>query len=198
MGPSLGDGRLVLASASPRRADLLAKARIQFEVVMPEGHEESPSPLLDPHELPLEMARAKARSVKARLGKTSSPIMGCDTIVLLDDEVLGKPASSEDAKRMLRALSGRWHEVVTGVCVIAGSTELVESEVTEVQFAPLSEDEIESYVASGEPFDKAGAYGVQGGASLFVKGLRGPLDNVIGLPVRLVRQMLAKIETVVV
>jgi len=183
----------VLASASPRRAYLLERAGIQFDVVRPGEVEQDISRTGEPREFAKALARAKARSVAC---KSDCFCLGCDTVVAIDDIILGKPTSPDDARRMLELLSGRWHSVITGVCLMhdGRGSEIVDHEESEVQFAPLQPEEINAYVASGEPFGKAGAYGIQGGASSFVTGLRGPLDNVIGLPVRLVRRMIAEIE----
>ena len=182
--------RLVLASASPRRAFLLERAGILFDVVRPDEVELGFERLHDPIEMARKTAQAKARSVASRL--PGRVVLGCDTVVAVDEHVLGKPNSTDDARRMLSLLSDRWHRVITGLCLIgsSGSDELVEHEESEVEFVPLQSQDIEAYLASGEPFDKAGGYAVQGGASSLVIGLRGPLDNVIGLPVRLVRRML--------
>ncbi len=185
--------RIVLASASPRRAYLLEKAGIVFDVVRPGDVEQDVCGSADPRELAESMARAKARSVPAR---SDCVCLGCDTVVAVDTTILGKPTSLDDARRMLGLLSGRWHRVITGVCLLDSERhkELVDHEESEVQFASLEGEEIDAYVASDEPFGKAGAYGIQGGASSFVTGLRGPLDNVIGLPVRLVRKMISEME----
>jgi len=185
--------RIVLASASPRRAYLLERAGIQFDVVRPGEVEQDVCRTGEPREFAKAVARAKARSVAC---EPDCFCLGCDTVVAIDDIILGKPTSPDDARRMLALLSGRWHSVITGVCLMHDGrcTEIVDYEESQVQFAPLQPEEINAYVASGEPFGKAGAYGIQGGASSFVTGLRGPLDNVIGLPVRLVRKMIAEME----
>jgi len=185
--------RIVLASASPRRANLLEKAGILFDVVQPGEVEQDVCRPGDPRELAKALARAKARSVAA---SQACVCLGCDTVVAVDDTILGKPTSPDDARRMLELLSGRWHRVITGVCLTNAvrHKELIDHEESEVQFASLEGEEIDAYIASDEPFGKAGAYGIQGGASSFVTGLRGPLDNVIGLPVRLVRKMISEME----
>lgn len=183
----------MLASASPRRAYLLERAGIQFDVVRPGEVEQDVPRTSEPREFAKAVARAKARSVAC---KSDYFCLGCDTVVAVDDTILGKPTSPDDARRMLVLLSGRWHAVITGVCLMHDGQhmEIVDCEESEVRFAPLQPEEIDAYIASGEPFGKAGAYGIQGGASLFVTGLRGPLDNVIGLPVRLVRKMISEME----
>ncbi|HUT03342.1 MAG TPA: Maf family protein [bacterium] len=184
---------IVLASASPRRASLLRSAGIPFEIVQPGQVEREVDGPSDPKELAKALACAKAKSVTTGSDRV---FLACDTLVAVDDTILGKPNSPNDARRMLRLLSDRWHRVITGVCVLdAGSgRELLDCEETRVRFVRLEPDEIEAYVASGEPLDKAGAYGIQGGASSFIAGLQGPLDNVIGLPVRLVRRMLSELR----
>ncbi|MBN1591710.1 MAG: septum formation protein Maf [Candidatus Coatesbacteria bacterium] len=185
--------RIVLASASPRRAFLLERAGIPFDVIEPGDVEEGANVSGEPREQAKGLAQLKARSVAI---STPKVCLGCDTIVAIDSTILGKPSSKDDARSMLQMLSGEWHRVITGVSLIDAATgrEYTDYAETEVRFAELGADEIDAYISSGEPFGKAGAYGIQGGASSFVIGLKGPLDNVIGLPVRLVRQMLSKME----
>lgn len=136
-------------------------------------------------------AREKALDVAGSVA-AGSLVLGADTVVLVDDEVLGKPADSEDAARMLRLLAGRTHRVTTGVCLVRAprTIEALDSSTTLVTFRPLGEAEIQEYIASGEPFDKAGAYGIQGRASRFVTRIEGCYFNVVGLPVPLVYEML--------
>ncbi|HZQ90333.1 MAG TPA: Maf family protein [Terriglobales bacterium] len=171
---------LILASSSPRRAELLRNARIEFRVCPPEVVEE-----LHPGELPIHFARrmaeAKAHWVFAR--EQGATVLGADTIVTVGDCVLGKPRDQDDAMQMLRQLSGRTHQVTTGICLIGGDTELLEDETTEVVMSEISEDEIRAYVATGEPMDKAGAYAIQGMASRWVSRIDGDYCNVVGLPV---------------
>ena len=144
-----------------------------------------------PEALVMENARRKAQAVAAL--HPGSVVLGADTVVYQDGQVLGKPKDEEDARRMLRALSGKSHSVFTGVCLISaqGSAE-TRYEESRVEFVPLTEEAIDWYVASGEPMDKAGAYAVQGRASMFVSGIQGSYSNVIGLPMALVRQMLQR------
>jgi len=136
------------------------------------------------------LAQEKARSAAGLLA-AGSTIVGADTVVVIDAEVLGKPYDGDDARRMLRQLSGHWHQVLTGVAVINGipSEIRVAHETTEVKFAMMSEDEIDWYVSSGEPLDKAGAYAIQGLGARFIEGIRGDYFNIVGLPVRLLYQL---------
>ena len=149
--------------------------------IIPAKGEEKEHPELSPPELVCELSRCKAAEI-APAEEPDTVTIGADTIVVLDGEVLGKPKDTSDAARMLRALSGRSHTVYTGVTVIKGRRVLSRSERTEVRFRPLTEEEILRYIATGEPMDKAGAYGAQGFASLFVAGLDGDFFNVMGLP----------------
>jgi len=176
--------RLILASASPRRAELLRAAGIQFDV-LPADIDESVFPDKSAEHHVRRLAEAKACAVLPRAD--GRPVLAADTVVVVTGEILGKPADEGDARRMLRLLSGRSHEVVTGVCLVRHE-DLSTSEVavTTVEFAPLTEAEIDWYVASGEPRDKAGAYAIQGLASRFVTRIDGSYSNVVGLPVGVV------------
>jgi septum formation protein len=178
---------LILASASPRRAELLRTAGIPFEVVVADVDERQ-LPDEDAESYVRRLARDKATKV-ARLCP-GRPVLGADTAVVLDGEVLGKPLDAADAAAMLSRLSGRGHQVLTGVCVIdpTGPPETAVA-ATRVEFRPLSRAEIDQYVASGEPMDKAGAYGIQAGARGFIAGIDGSHDTVVGLPVALVQAM---------
>ena len=186
--------RLVLASRSPRRADLLRAAQIVFDVGGLADVDETPQPgLADPCAIVRELAERKARA--AALLAPGDRVLAADTLVFLDGEILGKPADAADARRMLAALSGRTHDVATGVAVAAldaPDTVRLRSgvDLTRVRFRVLSAAEIEAYVETGEPQDKAGAYALQGGAGGFVEHLEGREDTVIGLPIPLVRQLL--------
>ena len=178
---------LVLASASPRRAELLRAAGIPFQAVASDI-DESQHPDEDADAYVRRLAEAKAaRVASAHPGRA---VLGADTTVVLDGEVLGKPYDAPDAASMLRRLSGRSHLVLTGVCLIdpAGHTDTSVAATT-VEFRPLTADEIADYVASGEPMDKAGAYAIQGGAGPFVTRVDGAYDNVVGLPVALIQAM---------
>ena len=180
---------LLLASASPRRADLLRAAGIPFDTC-PADVDERSLPGETPRDYVTRLALEKARAVRRDLG---SVVLGADTTVVLDGRVLGKPEHPEEAARMLRSLSGRTHEVLTGVAVKHGGLEFVDVASTRVRFLPLTEEEIAWYVASGEPEGKAGAYAVQGLASRFVERIEGSYSNVVGLPVSLVYQLLRQV-----
>ncbi|MBZ5582646.1 MAG: Maf family protein [Acidobacteriia bacterium] len=173
---------LVLASQSARRADILKQAGIPFTVRAVEV-DETPLRHEKPEDYVQRLAAAKALAVAAG---PDDVMLGADTTVVLDGDMMGKPADAEDARRMLTALSGRRHEVITGIC-LRFPTELVRDwSATAVWFAPMSEREIEEYAASGEPMDKAGAYAIQGLASKFIEKIEGCYFNVVGLPVALV------------
>jgi septum formation protein len=177
--------RLVLASASPRRAQILRALAIPFRVAV-SGADESLEPGEEAAAAAERLARAKAAAVAAR---EELPVLGADTLVVSDGQILGKPESEEDAARMLRLLSGRAHQVVTGVCLHAGGAAHSGVERTSVTFVPLTDAEIAWYVATGECLDKAGAYHVEGRGSLFIASVSGSPSNVAGLPVGLVRRL---------
>jgi septum formation protein len=175
---------LVLASASPRRAELLKNAGIDFVVRAGHGVDETPFADESPGEYVERLAEAKALAVEAGPGEI---LLGADTVVAVDGRLFGKPADDREAAEMLAALSGRCHEVVTGICLRSGNAAVVRDRaVTRVWFTELSTQEIAEYVASGEPRDKAGAYAIQGIASRFVERIEGSYTNVVGLPVPLV------------
>lgn len=173
---------LVLASQSPRRREILAAAGIDFvarAVGVPEEHcaDESPESYV------LRLAEAKARAVEAALDEI---VLGADTVVVAGGQILEKPRDFADAARMLALLSGRIHDVITGICLLRGDRTILDTACTRVYFAELNEDDIANYVASGEPMDKAGAYAIQGLASKFIQRIEGDYFNVVGLPVALV------------
>ncbi|NJE04940.1 septum formation protein Maf [Thermococcus sp. M36] len=172
---------LVLASGSPRRRELLAGFIRDFKVV-PSNVEES-CHTDDPVECALELARAKAWAVYNRVGGT---VIGADTVVSIDGHVLGKPKDEKDAFRMLKLLSGRVHRVTTGYCIVHRGEEHSGAVVTEVKFRELDDELIWAYIRTGEPMDKAGAYGIQGRAGLFVEWIRGDYYNVVGFPLEIV------------
>lgn len=177
---------LILASGSPRRHELLLAAGLDH-VVHPAEIPEERRPEESPLDFVRRLAAEKARAVQACAGDI---VLGADTIVLLDDEVFGKPADDDDAAWMLRRLSGREHSVCTGICLLSAGREIVDAATTKVSFARLTEDEISAYVSSGEPRDKAGAYAIQGRASKFIGSIEGSYHNVVGLPVALVYRYL--------
>jgi septum formation protein len=179
---------IVLASASPRRQELLRSAGISF-TVQPADIDETPRGGEAPRDCAERLAREKALAV-FRI-RPQEYVLGADTIVVIDDMILGKPRDVGDADRMLRLLSGRTHAVITGVCVISPVTsERTASEITLVTMCDVSDDEIRDYVATGEPMDKAGAYAIQGLASRWIPRIEGDYSNVVGLPVALVYRML--------
>jgi len=177
---------LVLASRSPRRQELLRRAGIPFEA-RPADVEETPLPGEDPQRHVERLARAKAEAVAAGPGEM---VLGADTVVVVDGEMLGKPGDAEEAAQMLRRLSGREHLVLTSICLKSAAGAAVETEISRVRFVPLSEREIQDYIASGEPMDKAGAYAAQGLASRFIDRIEGCYFNVVGLPVARVCRLL--------
>ena len=173
--------KIILASQSPRRRELLERMGLdQFEIRPAQG-EERADPALAPDRLVEELSRQKARQI-ARTD-ADALVIAADTVVAVDGRVLGKPRSREEAEQMLSALSGRTHTVYTGVTVRRGDRELTEHEATEVVFRSLTAAEIRAYVDTGEPMDKAGAYGIQGRGCVLVQGIRGDYYNVVGLPV---------------
>lgn len=177
---------LVLASQSPRRRQLLANAGIEC-IVRPSGIEEAPESGETPEAYVRRLALDKARAVEA---SPAEYVLAADTIVVIDGHILEKPASVEDAARMIGMLSGQVHSVMTGVCLRHDRRELAAVETTLVSFLPLSRTEIDAYAASGEPMDKAGAYAIQGLASKFIDRVDGCYFNVVGLPVSRVYRML--------
>jgi septum formation protein len=182
---------LILASASPRRAELLRNAGISF-TVEPAHIPEQPLPGEPPLQYAQRLARDKARAVYAR--HSDDVVLGADTVVVVDEHLLEKPQDATDAARMLSLLSGRAHQVITGVCLVAKGYEKTEAETTEVRFSVLSESEIANYVQTGEPMDKAGAYAIQGMASRWVERIDGCYFNVVGLPVPSLYRMLRTLE----
>lgn len=180
---------LVLASRSPRRSELLRSAGISF-TVRPADVDETPWAGEDAAGYALRIAEAKALAIEAAPGEV---VLGADTVVVIDGQLLGKPTDAADAERMLRLLSGRCHEVITGVCLRRAGEIVRDRAVTRVWFTALSDKEILDYVSSGEPMDKAGAYAIQGLASKFIPRVDGSYTNVVGLPVALVYRHLATI-----
>lgn len=185
---------LILASASPRRRELLQKAGYNFDVV-PAKVSEIPDKNLNANDQILDIAQRKARAAFAQLqGQKTEPfvVLAADTEVIFNNAPLGKPESPEDAHRMLRLLSGHDHLVITGVCIIDSRSgqEVSQTETTTVHFRPLTDQEIWEYVQTGEPMDKAGAYGIQGRGGLLVDHYEGSFDNIVGLPMELVKGML--------
>ena len=184
----MNDTTLILASASPRRRELLGLTGLPFLIDAPDVDETCSLPT---REAVKELSRRKALAA-AKL-HPGCVILAADTLVSVDEKALGKPQNTEDAFRMLSLLSGRWHQVYTGVTVVdIGGSLHCEADVTDVHFEEMSEDAIRRYIATGEPMDKAGAYAVQGIAGLWIDQLRGSHTNVIGLPMALTRRLLEK------
>ena len=181
---------IILASASPRRRELLLMLGIENLIVCPSRSEEKLTEVSDPATIVKSLAHAKAFDVFCQNPETL--VIGADTIVWLDGQLLGKPRDEEDAFRMLKLLSGRKHEVFTGISVIDSTGEECEAVKSIVQFRTLSDQEIRNYIACGEPMDKAGAYGAQGKGSLFVRSIEGDFFNVMGLPLCCLGETLAK------
>lgn len=186
--------RIILASASPRRKELLARLGVEFEVIPSRGEEVITKEM--PSEVVMELAVQKASAVAKELKKNTEHVLviGADTIVVNDGKILGKPADEDDACQMLRSLSGKTHQVYTGVCLITLGTEKCREHIffekTDVTFYPMTEEEIRDYVATKDPLDKAGAYGIQGICGKYIRGIQGDYNNVVGLPVaRLYHEM---------
>jgi septum formation protein len=175
---------LILASSSPRRAELLRAAGIDFTVRAADV-DETIGPSEPPRDYVLRLSREKARAVV----RGDELALGADTTVVINGEIIGKPVDVEEAGRMLRALNGQWHEVLTGVTLARADRVVSAVSSTRVKFAELSDDEIKWYVSTGEPMDKAGAYAIQGRASLFVERIEGSYSNVVGLPLQLTYQL---------
>jgi septum formation protein len=204
-GNTISEQKLILASSSPRRQELLREAGIPFQV-HPAHISEDQNPGEPPLDYALRLAEEKAVAVAQEF--PGRPVLGADTIVVVDQEVLGKPRDREDAARMLRLLSGRSHQVITALCLVLPPvlengarkdgvrTNRVpretdtRSRTTRVSFRKLAEDEIQQYIAGGEPMDKAGAYAIQGGAARWTDRIEGDYSNVVGLPLSLVAEML--------
>lgn len=179
--------QLILASQSPRRSDLLTTAGFQF-TVRSRPVEEVRGLGESPIDYVRRLAREKAEAARASPAGSQAPdeiVLGADTVVVLGDRVMEKPADADDARAMLRALSGREHVVITGICLLHADRTIIDHESTRVHFVELSDAEIDAYVLSGEPMDKAGAYAIQGLASKFVDRIEGCYFNVMGLPLAL-------------
>ena len=197
--------RIILASRSPRRKELLKLITPEFEIMSEDVNERAIEARVlsgggDAQKVQRELARSKAWAVFDKLpvtDKNECVIIGADTCVVCDDAILGKPADKDDARNMLQRLCGKQHEVITGVCVKAASFEETFTEVTKVRFGDLDSfqsDLIESYINTDEPYDKAGAYGIQNGGALLVETVEGDCFNVVGLPVRRLSKILGHLH----
>ena len=179
--------KIILASASPRRKELMELAGYDFEVICADIVEVVPEEAM-PQEVVMSLALQKAQAVAAE--HKEAVVIGSDTVVALDGKILGKPHSEQEACEMLRSLSGRTHKVFTGVAIVCGGKVKNFFDETDVEFYSLGDDEIKKYVATGEPTDKAGAYGIQGKGSVLVKRIKGDFFSVMGLPIaKLYREM---------
>lgn len=180
---------IILASASPRRKEILELADLKFDV-MPSDAQEITTKTA-PNEVVMELASIKAKDIYKKSEKQSM-IVGADTVVAYQGQILGKPTDKADAKRMLTMLSGQTHEVYTGVCVIEDGKTKTFYEETKVTFYEISDEQIEHYIKTGEPMDKAGSYGIQGKAAVFIKGIEGDYYNVVGFPIARFLQEITK------
>ena len=188
--------KIVLASKSPRRAEILKATGWEFEAIAP-GVDETRNPSEDAISYVKRLATLKAETVARKC--PGALVVGADTVVIIGEDLLGQPRDDEDARRMLRLLSGRWHMVLTGVALVRFGNPphtLVEHATTRVRFVEMSATEIDWYVSTGEPEGKAGAYGIQGSGALFIEGIEGDYFNVVGLPIRLVYGLARKLRAV--
>ena len=181
--------KLVLASGSPRRAEILERAGWPYEIVVAAIDE---TVLLNEEAAAYVQRLARSKAEKVASGLDHGLVLGADTTVVIDDQILGQPVDAADARRMLDLLNAKWHEVLTGVALVrVGGEARVGYETTRVRFAEMSDEEIDWYIGTGEPFGKAGAYGIQGQASLFIEQIEGDYFNIMGLPIRLVYELAA-------
>ena len=183
--------KLIIASGSPRRRELLTQIGLTFEVITSDAPEITSA--TDPGEIVMDLSHQKAQAVQDLLDpKEAAVILGADTIVFSDGQVLGKPADEEAAFAMLKKLAGHTHQVYTGVTLLRGTETHAFYACTQVECFPMTDEEIRSYIATGDPMDKAGAYGIQGPFAAYVKGICGDYNNVVGLPVSRVYQELKR------
>ncbi|HKO99234.1 MAG TPA: Maf family protein [Pyrinomonadaceae bacterium] len=184
--------KIILASKSPRRVEILRAVGWDFEsraANIDESRHESEEPVAYVERLAREKAATIARDASNGL------VLGADTVVVVEDEILGQPGNNENARRMLELLSGKWHQVLTGIAIMRGEREeMVAHETTRVRFAELSQKEIDWYVSTEEPLDKAGAYAIQGQGGIFIEEIEGDYFNIVGLPIRLVYQLLGRMR----
>ena len=182
--------KIILASKSPRRQELLKTITEDFICIPSEAEEIIPDNI-ETEEVSTYLATLKATDIYS--SNKDSIVIGCDTVVINDNKILGKPIDLEDAFNMIKSLSGKTHKVITGCCIIYNEKEYTFKSVTEVEFYQLTDEEINQYISTDEPYDKAGAYGIQGRASLFVKSIKGDYFNVVGLPISLLSRKLKNI-----
>ncbi len=184
--------KLILASASPRRSEILQSVGWKFETDIPDI-DESEAAGESPETYVQRLAQTKAETIASR--HAGEIVLGADTTVVIDNQIIGKPIDVEDAKRMLKMLSGKWHEVLTGIAIVNDGETRVGVQNTRVKFAEMSNAEISFLIEKGDPLDKAGAYAVQAQAALFIEGIEGDYWNVVGLPINLVYRLVRRAET---
>ncbi len=184
--------RIILASKSPRRKEILENLGVSFEILT--SNEEEITTETQPEKIAMALSRIKAQSVANSLCDENALIIGCDTIVVKDNKILGKPKTKSEAEEMLTLLSGSEHTVISGLTLILGDKILSRCEKTQVFFDKIERQEMESYIATGDPFDKAGGYGIQGSASRFIKGINGCYFNVVGFPTHLFYEMIKELK----
>lgn len=188
--------KLILASQSPRRAEILTTVGWQFEAIAA-NIDETRLPSEDALTYVTRLAQTKAETVAKQI-ESGGLVLGADTVVVIDEEILGQPRDDDDARRMLSLLSGKWHQVVTGVALVRRidlSQIIVDQQTTRVLFAELSRQQIDWYISTGEPQGKAGAYAIQGKGALLIKEIQGDYFNVVGLPIRLVYKLLLGMDS---
>lgn len=178
--------KMILASGSPRRAEIMNSVGWEFEKDVPDI-DESEAPNESPEDYVLRLARTKAEKIAA--AHPGSIVLGADTTVVIQDQILGKPLDLDDARRMIGILAGKWHEVLTAVAVVSAGKTSTGLQRTRVKFAPMTDDEINFLAENGDPLDKAGAYAVQAQAALFIEAIDGDYWNVVGLPISLVYRL---------
>lgn len=185
--------KILLASGSPRRKELLARMGVDFDIKpcdLDETYDES----LNPIEVVEYLAKLKAEYINNTV--EDYVVIGSDTIVSIDEHILGKPKDKDDAYNMIKKLSDNWHEVITGICIFNGEEYLLEHEITRVHFVKMSEEEIQNYISLDEPYDKAGGYGVQGIAGMYIDSIEGDYYNIMGFPMAKVLNMLKRMSVI--
>ncbi len=185
--------KIILASGSPRRKELLARMGLEFDL-MPCDADEKYDKNLSPVEIVEHLAKLKA-GITNKMVKDCI-VIGADTIVAVDQLILGKPADKAEAYEMIKKLSGRWHDVITGICMYENDEYIIEHEITKVHFVKMSDNEIEKYINTDEPYDKAGAYGVQGLAGMYIDSIEGDYYNIMGFPMAKIRNMLKSLSVI--
>ena len=185
--------KILLASGSPRRKELLVRMGIEFDI-MPCSLDETYDEGISPVEVVEYLSKLKADYVNGMV--EDYVVIGSDTIVSIDEHILGKPKDRDDAYNMIKILSDNWHEVITGICIYDGEKYLLEHEITKVHFTKMSEKEIQNYISLDEPYDKAGGYGVQGIAGMYIDSIEGDYYNIMGFPMARVLKMLKKMSVI--